>query len=134
LLVSSLLRQCGLSRASESLCRDETKKCTLTITYRLTVARVRWKTSVTNVLCYSYKLKTFSAVFFLIDFFYIYICYRKFNAKFNKLIKTVGHLLLGFFSKKDVEHTHLCQQYLDIFIFSLIKSLSCNKTLEMLGL
>jgi len=30
-------------------------------------------------------------------------------------------------SKTDVEHTHLCQQfclYLDIFIFSLIKSLS----------
>jgi len=34
--------------------------------------------------------------------------------------------MLGF-SKNDVEHTNLCQQfwmYLDIFIFSLIKSLS----------
>jgi len=38
-------------------------------------------------------LKTFSAVFFfLIDFFYIYVYCRKFNAEFNKLIKTVGFL------------------------------------------
>jgi len=31
-------------------------------------------------------------------------------------------------AKNDLEHTHLCQQvwlYLDLFIFSLIKSLSC---------
>jgi len=26
-----------------------------------------------------------------IDFFYIYIYYRKFNAEFSKLIKAVGH-------------------------------------------
>ena len=41
------------------------------------------------------------------------------------------------FSENDVEHTHLSQQfwlYLDIFIFSLIKCLSCNKTLIVLGL
>jgi len=39
--------------------------------------------------------------------------------------------------KNDVEHTHLCQQvwlHLDIFIFSLIKYLSWNKTLNILGL
>ena len=38
------------------------------------------------------------------------------------------------FSKNDVEHTHLCQQfwlYLDIFIFSLIRSLSCSNILEV---
>jgi len=37
------------------------------------------------------------------------------------------------FSKNDVEHTHPCEQfwlYLDIFIFSLIKSLSCYITLK----
>jgi len=41
------------------------------------------------------------------------------------------------FSNDDVEHTHLCQQfwlYLDIFVFSFIKSLSCNKTVKVLGL
>ena len=41
------------------------------------------------------------------------------------------------FSENDVEHTHLSQHfwlYLDIFIFSLIKFLSCNKTLKVLGL
>jgi len=39
-----------------------------------------------------------------IDFFYIYIYCRKFNAEFNKFIKTVGHCA-SFFSKNDVEHT-----------------------------
>jgi len=50
-------------------------------------------------------LKTIYIVFFLFstDFFYIYIYYRKFNAEFNKLIKTEGHL--ARFSKNDVEHT-----------------------------
>jgi len=51
----------------------------------------------------------------------------KVNAEFNKLITTVGHLA-RFFSKIDVGHTHLCQQFwlcLDFFIFSLIKSLNC---------
>ena len=38
-------------------------------------------------------LKTISIVFFFwIDFVYIYIYCRNFNADFNKLIKTVGHL------------------------------------------
>ena len=37
-------------------------------------------------------LKTFSDSFlFSIDFLYIYIRCRKFNAEFNKLIKTTGH-------------------------------------------
>ena len=76
----------------------------------------------------------FASCFFSIDFFYMYIHNRKFNAEFNKLIKTVGHRACFF---KKWSWTHLCQQvwlYLDIFIFSLIKSLSCNKTLKMLGL
>jgi len=61
------------------------------------------------------------AFLFSIDFFYIYIYCRKFNAEFNKLIKTVGHRARFF--EIDVQHTHLCQQfwlYLDIFIFSLL--------------
>jgi len=62
-------------------------------------------------------------------FFYIYIYCRKINAEFNKLIKTVGHRA-RFFSKNDVEQP----PYLDIFVFSLIKSLSCNKTLKVLAL
>jgi len=33
----------------------------------------------------------FGRFLFSIDFFYIYIYCRKFNAEFNKLIKTVGH-------------------------------------------
>ena len=32
----------------------------------------------------------------LIDFFYIYTFYKKVNAEFNKLIKTVGHRALVF--------------------------------------
>ena len=56
----------------------------------------------------SMEIKTFSAVFlFSIYFFYIYINCRKFNAEFNKLIKTVGHLA-SFFSKNDVDG---CQQF-----------------------
>ena len=50
------------------------------------------------------------AFLFSIDFFYIYIYCRKFNAEFNNLIKTVGHRD-RFFQKNDVEHTHLCQQF-----------------------
>ena len=42
--------------------------------------------------------------------FYIYIYCRKFNAEFNKLIKTVGHRA-RLFPKNDGEHTHLCQQF-----------------------
>ena len=34
---------------------------------------------------------------------------RQFNADFNKLIKTICHVL--DFSKNDVKHTHLCQQF-----------------------
>ena len=34
----------------------------------------------------------FGIFLFFILFFYIYIYYRKFNAEFNKLIKTVGHV------------------------------------------
>jgi len=51
------------------------------------------------------------------------------KGEFNKLIKTVGHCACFFF-KNGGEHTNLCQifwLYLDIFIFSLIKSLNCNK-------
>ena len=80
------------------------------------------------------QLKTFWVFFlFSIDcFFYIYIYCRKFDAEFNKLIKALGHR--ARFSKNDVELTHLCQHvwiYLDIFIFSLIKSLNCYITLKM---
>jgi len=35
-------------------------------------------------------------VCFCIDLFYIYIYCRNFNAEFNKLIKTVGHLAVIF--------------------------------------
>ena len=76
----------------------------------------------------------YSFSFFSIDFFYIYIYCSIFNS--TKLIKTAGHCN-HFFRKNDVEHTPLCQQfwlYLGIFIFSLIKSLTCNKTLNILGL
>ena len=62
--------------------------------------------------------------------FYIYIYCRRYNSESNKLIKTVGHRarLLLFFRENDV------WLYLDIFIFSLITSLSCNKPLNMLGM
>jgi len=76
------------------------------------------------------KLKMISSFLFSIDFFYIYKYYRKFNAEFNTLIQTVGHYA-RFFEKWC--WTHLCQQfwlYLNIFIFSPIKSLSCYKTLK----
>ena len=73
-----------------------------------------------------FKDKRFSAVFyFRYIFFYTYIYCKKVNAESNQLIKTVDHRA-RFFSEKN---THLCQQFgrfLDIFIFSLIKSLSCN--------
>ena len=63
-------------------------------------------------------------IFLIFDFFlYIYIYCRKCNAAFNTLIKQ-WVIVLGI-SKNDAEHTHLCQQcclYLDIFLFSLIKS------------
>jgi len=89
--------------------------------------------------------EVFGIFLFSIKKFYIYIYCRKFNTEFNKLIKTAGHCArfsaghcARFYPlKNDVEHTHLCQQfclYFDIFIFSLIKSLSCNKTLKVLGL
>ena len=52
-------------------------------------------------------LKTFSAVFNF-GYFYIYMFCRKFNAEFNKLIKTEVHRA-RLFSKN--EHTHLCQQF-----------------------
>jgi len=60
-------------------------------------------------------------VFFFIfeRFVYIYIYCKTFNAEFNKLIKTVGHLA-RFIEKNEVEDTRRCQQfwrYLDIFIF-----------------
>ena len=82
------------------------------------------------------RLKTFSVFFlFSIDFFYIYIIYcRKFSAEFNKLIKTVGYTLLVFFEKWCWTFATFFLHYLDIFIFSLIKPLNCNKTLNMLGL
>ena len=66
------------------------------------------------------------AFLFSIDFFYIYIYCRKFNAEFNKLIKTVGHRD-RFFPKNDGEHTHLCQQfwllfgYFDIVTYQVLK-------------
>jgi len=41
----------------------------------------------------------FGSFLFLIDFFYIYLYCRKFNAEFNKLIKTVGHRVRFFFRK-----------------------------------
>jgi len=56
------------------------------------------------------KLKDVFGSFLLsIDFFYIYIYYRKVNVEFNKLIITVRHR--ARFWKNDVEHTHLCQQF-----------------------
>ena len=61
---------------------------------------------------------------------------RKFNAEFNKLIRTVRHRA-RFFQKMILNTSTIAQKiwlYLDIFIFSLIKSLSCNKTLKVLGL
>jgi len=70
------------------------------------------------------SLKTFSAVFCIFDrFFYIYIFYRKFNAEHNKLMKTVGHRARLF--EKWWTHPQHVWLHLDIFIFSLIKSLSC---------
>ena len=65
----------------------------------------------------------------------IYIDCRKLNAEFNKVIKAVGYRV-RFFEKWGWTHPP-CQQfwlYLEIFIFSLIKSLSCHKTLKVLGL
>ena len=57
----------------------------------------------------------------------------KFNAEFNKLIKTVGHRAT-FFSKNDFEHTHLCQHvllYLDIYRMSLHKRFTqCAKLVD----
>ena len=121
-------------------------------TVNLTLKMVSWNWDSTRrlimtIICVSQKLnptilkkacprnvlhlKTFSVVYlFSMDCFYIYIYCRNVNAEFNKLIKQL-------FSKIDVEHTYLCQQfwfYLDIFIFSLIKSLNCNKPLKVLGL
>ena len=55
---------------------------------------------------------------------------RIFNANFNKLI-TNSRSRVRFLDKKEVDLTHLCQ---DFFIFSFTKSLSCNKTLTILGL
>jgi len=76
------------------------------------------------------------AFLFSIDFFYIYIYCRKFNAEFNNLIKTVGHRD-RFFQKTMVNTPTFANNfdfYLDIFTLSLIKSLSCNNTLNRLGL
>ena len=70
-------------------------------------------------------IKTFSIYF-------IYVYCRKFNAELNKLIKTVGHRAC-FFEKWCWTHPQQFWLYLDIFIFSLYKSLNCNKTLKMLG-
>ena len=53
-----------------------------------------WKSTL-NPFCYvatKNGLKTFSAFFILDTFLY----FRKFNAEFNKLIKTVDHVLVLF--------------------------------------
>jgi len=54
------------------------------------------------------------------------------NAEFNKLIKTVGHCA-RYFEKLCWTNPPLLTilTFFDIFIFSLIKSLSCNKTLKV---
>ena len=77
----------------------------------------------------------FGSFLFSIFFFYIYIYWRKFNAEFNKFIKTVGHYT-RFFQKWCWTHPPLptILTLFGYFIFSLIKSLSGNKTLKMLGL
>ena len=57
------------------------------------------------------SLKTIAiAYLYSIDFCYVYIYCRKFNAEFNKLIKTEGHR--ACFLKNDVEHTHLRKCFL----------------------
>ena len=61
----------------------------------LFLIRVSAKLKVNENICWSCFL-----LFFSIDFFYIYIYCRKFNAAFNKLIKTVVHCARVFFFKK----------------------------------
>ena len=62
-------------------------------------------------------LKTFSAVFlFSIDFFYIYIRCRIFNAEFNKLIKTMGHC--SFFRKMMLNTPTFAKNFDFILTFS----------------
>ena len=72
-------------------------------------------------------LKAFSVVFlFWIEFFYIHIYCRKFNAEFNKLIKTEGYRACFLNSKNDVEHTPLPTiltlfGYFHIFTYQVLK-------------
>ena len=98
---------------------------------------IKWKQTPTHKKYkFSEYIKDVFDSFFYFRQIILYLhTYRKLNAD-NKLIKTVGHRA-RFFRKMMLKHTRLCQQvwlYLDIFIFSLIKSLSCNKTLKTLGL
>ena len=75
-------------------------------------------------------LTTFSAVFFSIYYFDIYIYFRKCYAEFNKLIQTVCQRARSF--ENWCWAHHICQQfclYLNIFTFSHIKSFSCYKIL-----
>jgi len=60
-------------------------------------------------------------------YIYIYAYFRKFNVEFNKLIKTVGNRARFFFRK--MRHPPLQKNYLDIFIFSLLKLLQ-NTTID----
>ena len=55
--------------------------------------------------CHTLVKDVFQFVLFSIDFFYIYVYCRKFNAELNKLIKTKGHRAC-FFGKKYFEHNH----------------------------
>ena len=58
------------------------------------------------------SLKTIAIVYlYSIDFCYVYIYCRKFNAEFNKLINNGRSPCSFFFSNNDVEHSHLCQQF-----------------------
>jgi len=74
----------------------------------------------------------FGSFLFSIVFFYIYIHYRKFNAEFNKLIKTVGHRA-HFFEKNILNTPTFANKFDFIWIFSY-SHLSCNGTLKMLVL
>ena len=58
---------------------------------------------------HSITLKKIS-IYFSIDYFYIDIYSKKYNAKINKIIKTVGHRA-RYFRKNYVEHTLLWQQF-----------------------
>ena len=78
----------------------------------------------------------FYSLLSLIDFFYNYIHCINLNAELNKLIITEDHCA-RVFPQNDLEYTHLCKEfrlYLCTFLVLLIKSLSCNNTLNKLGM